>query len=377
MADNSVDEKEVVVAFLQFLEKSKKMEPDTLEVAQSMLKTAYGITDEKTDIDLLALCGAGKEKSDEFDEEKWKEFLGVLTGKGYFKGCEEGTDEYVSRMEKARGKFIARSNPYEGLNADQLKAKGNEQMSKGQYKPAVGFYSKAIELSPDNAVYYCNRAAAYTHLNQFAEAVRDCEKSTQLNPEYSKAFSRMGTAHFYKNNYTAAVSAFKKALELEPENESYKQDLVTAEEKASQPANMFDGMGGLGGLLANPQVQAMATKFMQNPQFGQIVENMSKNMNEEGIGQMAEMWGRGGMGAMAQEAPEGQIATPFGNIDKSALDNLHAELAAKDNSKFMALSEDLKKNGTSAIMKYMDDPEVVDAIASFSKLFNGPGAGGQ
>ena len=272
------------------------MEPESLEVAQSMLKTAYGITDETSEIDLLALCG---KKSDEFDEEKWKEFLGVLTGKGYFKGCEEGTEEYVGRMEKARGKFIARSNPYEGLTPDQLKAKGNELMSKGQYKPAVGFYSKAIELTPDNAVYYCNRAAAYTHLNQFAEAVRDCEKSTQLNPDYSKAYSRMGTAHFYKNNYPSAVAAFKKALELEPENESYKQDLVTAEEKASQPPAMFDGMGGLGGLLANPQVQQMATRFMQNPQFGQIVENMSKNMNEEGISKMAEMWGQGGMGAMS------------------------------------------------------------------------------
>lgn len=34
---------------------------------------------------------------------------------------------------------------------------GNEQMKVENFKSAVSYYGKAIELNPSNAVYYCNR----------------------------------------------------------------------------------------------------------------------------------------------------------------------------------------------------------------------------
>uniref|UniRef100_A0AAV2KUL0 SGTA homodimerisation domain-containing protein n=1 Tax=Knipowitschia caucasica TaxID=637954 RepID=A0AAV2KUL0_KNICA len=41
--------------------------------------------------------------------------------------------------------------------AEALKTEGNEQMRVENYSAAVEFYSQAIVLNPQNAVYFCNR----------------------------------------------------------------------------------------------------------------------------------------------------------------------------------------------------------------------------
>ena len=50
------------------------------------------------------------------------------------------------------------------------------------------------------------RAAAYTQINHYAEAIRDCLKSIEINPSYSKAYSRLGFAYYAQGNYRDAVN---------------------------------------------------------------------------------------------------------------------------------------------------------------------------
>ncbi|NWU35016.1 SGTA protein, partial [Hylia prasina] len=76
--------------------------------------------------------------------------------------------------------------------AERLKTEGNDQMKAENFEAAVSFYGKAIELNPANAVYFCNRAAAYSKLGNYAGAVRDCERAIGIDPSYSKAYGRMG-----------------------------------------------------------------------------------------------------------------------------------------------------------------------------------------
>nr|XP_019968982.1 PREDICTED: small glutamine-rich tetratricopeptide repeat-containing protein alpha-like [Paralichthys olivaceus] len=76
--------------------------------------------------------------------------------------------------------------------AERLKTDGNDQMKVDNFAAAVEFYSKAIAMNPQNAVYYCNRAAAYSKLGNYAGAVQDCEQAISIDPNYSKAYGRMG-----------------------------------------------------------------------------------------------------------------------------------------------------------------------------------------
>uniref|UniRef100_A0A8C4ZP38 Small glutamine-rich tetratricopeptide repeat-containing protein alpha n=1 Tax=Gadus morhua TaxID=8049 RepID=A0A8C4ZP38_GADMO len=159
--------------------------------------------------------------------------------------------------------------------AERLKTDGNDQMKVENFPAAVEFYSKAILLNPQNAVYYCNRAAAYSKLGNYAGAVQDCELAIGIDPTYSKAYGRMGLALASLNKHTEAVVYYRKALELDPDNDTYQANLKIAEQKMDTPSPTA-GVGGvdLAGLLSNPGFMNMASSLMNNPQVQQLMSGM-------------------------------------------------------------------------------------------------------
>lgn len=54
------------------------------------------------------------------------------------------------------------------------------------YASAVAAYSRAIDINPENAVYYSNRAAAHVRLENFGLALSDATKAIELDPKYVK-----------------------------------------------------------------------------------------------------------------------------------------------------------------------------------------------
>ncbi|XP_065665032.1 small glutamine-rich tetratricopeptide repeat-containing protein alpha isoform X2 [Hydra vulgaris] len=169
------------------------------------------------------------------------------------------------------------------LLADDLKNKGNEFMKTEQYDEAIDSYTKAIELDSKNAVYYCNRAAAWTKLNNNQRAILDCEHAINIDPTYSKAYGRLGLVYMTEKQFDKAVANYKKALSIEPSNQSYKSNLEHSERSLSgakstqpptpNPANPLAGLD-LGALLNNPAVMSMAQSFMQNPQMQNMFANL-------------------------------------------------------------------------------------------------------
>jgi len=180
----------------------------------------------------------------------------------------------------------------ERAEAERLKTDGNDQMKVENFGAAVEFYSKAIAINPQNAVYYCNRAAAYSKLGNYAGAVQDCEQAISIDPNYSKAYGRMGLALASLNKHTEAATFYKKALELDPDNDTYKSNLKIAEEKM-ETSSPTAGMGGvdLAGLLSNPGFMNMASSLMNNPQVQQMMSGMMSGAYGMGGG-----GGGGGLG---------------------------------------------------------------------------------
>ena len=50
--------------------------------------------------------------------------------------------------------------------AEQAKAKGNEQFKKKNFNEANNYYEEAIQLNPNEPLYYNNKAAAYIELGE-------------------------------------------------------------------------------------------------------------------------------------------------------------------------------------------------------------------
>nr|TKW23710.1 hypothetical protein SEVIR_3G004600v2 [Setaria viridis] len=129
--------------------------------------------------------------------------------------------------------------------AESFKSRGNEFMRSNQHLKAVELYTCAMALSRKNAIYYCNRAAAYTLLNMNKEAIEDCLRSIEIDPNYSKAYSRLGSAYFALGNYQDALyKGYLKAAELDPSNENVWQNIENTHARQAQGSHpMFTSNG--------------------------------------------------------------------------------------------------------------------------------------
>lgn len=80
-----------------------------------------------------------------------------------------------------------------GADPEEVKRAGNEQYKRGHFGEALRLYDRAIALSPGNAAYRSNRAAALTGLGRLGEAVRECEEAVRLDPSYGRAHQRLAS----------------------------------------------------------------------------------------------------------------------------------------------------------------------------------------
>ncbi|GKF51083.1 small glutamine-rich tetratricopeptide repeat-containing protein, partial [Tanacetum coccineum] len=92
-----------------------------------------------------------------------------------------------------------------------------------------------IALRGDNAIYYCNRAAAYTRAGQHAEAIIDCQKAIAIDPKYIKAYCRLGYIYSAQGKYTEALEkGYGIAKRLDPTNQSVREYVRAAEHSVWQ-----------------------------------------------------------------------------------------------------------------------------------------------
>ncbi|KAL6208281.1 hypothetical protein ACLB2K_019232 [Fragaria x ananassa] len=167
-------------------------------------------------------------------------FFSALEKARYFMPLPDGSDDPV-KLEKATQVFHDALNEMERSGceefspkflAETLKSQGNKAMQSKLYTKAIELYDCAIALCENNAVYHCNRAAAYTQIHKYAEAIRDCLVSIEIDPNYSKAYSRLGLAFYAVGSYREAIDqGFKMALQLDPNNEAVKENIRMAEQK--------------------------------------------------------------------------------------------------------------------------------------------------
>ncbi|GAA6032252.1 hypothetical protein JCM8097_007146 [Rhodosporidiobolus ruineniae] len=236
------------------------------------------------------------------------------------------------------------ANEVDKEGAEAAKSRGNQLMAKKDYQGAIEAYGDAIEKDGSNPVYWSNRAAAYSQIQDHASAVSDARKALELDPSFSKAYSRLGHALFSIGEYDEAVEAYEKGLELDPNNATMKSSLKTARSKLPEkkedgaegegssvsrsgtPAagagagagaggipgfpGMGAGMPGLADMMNNPAIMNMAQSMMQNG-------GLERMMNNPMIQQMMNSMGGGGgempdIGALMNDPTMRQMAEQFG-----------------------------------------------------------------
>ncbi|MEM1319170.1 MAG: tetratricopeptide repeat protein [Bacteroidota bacterium] len=87
-----------------------------------------------------------------------------------------------------------------------------------QQAKAAQYYSKAIELNPENADFYNNRGYFFHAQKRYAEALVDYNKAIALNPGDANFYNNRGELYKDQERYAEALTDYNKAIELGPKH---------------------------------------------------------------------------------------------------------------------------------------------------------------
>ncbi|XP_064477203.1 small glutamine-rich tetratricopeptide repeat-containing protein beta-like isoform X1 [Ornithodoros turicata] len=298
------DVKRLVLSIVQFLRQQLQTEEltadakESVEVAVQCLETAYGVS-----VDTQSHLLEQRTLLEMFRE--------------------------VSLHDAAQAHTVLEPSPAQQAEAEMYKQEGNNMMKEEQYPAALEYYTKAISLDGHNAVYFCNRAAAYSKLNNHMEAIKDCQRALKIDPKYGKAYGRIGLAYASLNEHQKAKESYQKAVELDPDNQSYINNLRVAEEKlrgmsSNGGGDLHHGAGGgatapfdLSSVLGNPTLMNMAAALMQDPNMQNIMSGlMSGGLAQGGTG--------GGLDALLQAGQ--QLASQMQAANPELVDQLRRHM---------------------------------------------------
>jgi len=111
-----------------------------------------------------------------------------------------------------------------------MKERGNQQLTAGNLSEALKSYTKAIELDPENHLFFSNRAAVRLKLGDWKSAVQDCEEALRIDPTFTKAQYRLAQAHTYLGNFSEAKKLVASMEEKARDSEDSRRLLRTVDE---------------------------------------------------------------------------------------------------------------------------------------------------
>lgn len=114
---------------------------------------------------------------------------------------------------------------------------------KEDYENALFAYTKAIELSPQDADAYNNRGGIYDIKGEYDLAIMDYTKAIELNPQDGDAYHNRGNAYLNKDQYELAIVDYDKGIALTPQPvEVYINKLFACEQSGHYTGSQIEMM---------------------------------------------------------------------------------------------------------------------------------------
>jgi tetratricopeptide (TPR) repeat protein len=102
-------------------------------------------------------------------------------------------------------------------------ALGAQKMGPGTYDEAIRHFDRAVEIWPEYADAYLNRAVAEHNLNQQGPALADLDKVLDLDPASIHAYNERGQIYLERGQAQKAVLEFSKSIKVKPTLDGYYQ----------------------------------------------------------------------------------------------------------------------------------------------------------
>src|SRR3989339_557570 len=89
---------------------------------------------------------------------------------------------------------------------------------KGNYKKAVEYFNKVIEIDPLSASAYTNIGEIYDGIGNLDKAIKYYEKSVNINPDDFIPYNSLGILYGQKGMYDKAMKNLKRAKKIKPQS---------------------------------------------------------------------------------------------------------------------------------------------------------------
>ncbi|XP_039123513.1 LOW QUALITY PROTEIN: protein SGT1 homolog [Dioscorea cayenensis subsp. rotundata] len=115
-----------------------------------------------------------------------------------------------------------------------------------EFDLAVDLYTQALDMDPNNADLFADRAQANIKLQNYTEAVADANRAIELNPSMSKAYLRKGAACMKLEEYQTAKAALEQVSTVTPGDSRFSRlieecDKLIAEETLGLTKTVMPG----------------------------------------------------------------------------------------------------------------------------------------
>jgi tetratricopeptide (TPR) repeat protein len=99
----------------------------------------------------------------------------------------------------------------------------------GRHREAIRRATQLIEVAPNFAEAYNQRAIAHYQTGHLNESVSDCRRVLELNSYHFGALSGMGQCHLRLGQRREAIRTFRRALELQPYSDGLRETVAELE----------------------------------------------------------------------------------------------------------------------------------------------------
>jgi lipoprotein NlpI len=143
-------------------------------------------------------------------------FIAVLAGAAAAEDsddCKQGTGTFAL---KGCTSWLAREKEPDA-RATAFHRRGYVYEMVGEYNRSLLDLNQAIELNPNNASWYIDRALLYFLKEDFDAAIADCNRALAMEPSRA-AYQARGFISYYSRDFANAAADLARILEMQPDD---------------------------------------------------------------------------------------------------------------------------------------------------------------
>ncbi|KAJ6333045.1 hypothetical protein OIU77_008993 [Salix suchowensis] len=91
----------------------------------------------------------------------------------------------------------------------RARTRGNDLFKSERFTEACSAYGEGLRLDPANSVLYCNRAACWFKLGSLERSIDDCNQALRIQPNYTKALLRRAASYSKLEKWADAVRDYE------------------------------------------------------------------------------------------------------------------------------------------------------------------------